>query len=374
MTTQINAVRPPLSRGNSLSTPALSPSASTDVSPILSQIVSPPLNPNESLDIDLPITADVALPECWGHRGASATYPENTKASFIEAIKAGADGLETAVDIHAALDDVLVLFHDPNLERTTNGKGKINNLPWDGVLEQVRTTKAPHQPIPLFREVLEILVNPENRHVKLNIDCKVDTEPVRLFTLMKAVIESFPGWTTLIAPRLILGIWHPRFIEPAATILPFLPRYAISMSIHEARSYFLPHCQGLSLHFPALASADGQRLLEQCRDSGKAVCVWTVNDEEEMKECVRWGVQSVITDKPDLWRKLRAEILADREKALAFSWKSVIRPWTKRRYWAFDHLNEARKETEYLESHAGKMSDVVVPDISLRVARPADVL
>lgn len=39
--------------------------------------------------------AQSQLPECWGHRGASASYPENTKASFIEACKQGADGIET---------------------------------------------------------------------------------------------------------------------------------------------------------------------------------------------------------------------------------------------------------------------------------------
>jgi glycerophosphoryl diester phosphodiesterase len=86
---------------------------------------------------------------------------ENTKASFIEACKAGADGIETGKskchedhedhlqphfnlhvhpayslsDIHIAKDNVLVLFHDPELGRTTTGSGKIHEQPWAGVLE-----------------------------------------------------------------------------------------------------------------------------------------------------------------------------------------------------------------------------------------------
>lgn len=56
-----------------------------------------------------------------GHRGASGYCPENTMASYKKAIELGADFLE--VDIHLSKDDVLVVHHDPTLDRTTNGKG-----------------------------------------------------------------------------------------------------------------------------------------------------------------------------------------------------------------------------------------------------------
>lgn len=361
---------------STLPTPVLSASTSTEVSPAYSELVSPPLPADELLDIDAGADDSVAskesVPECWGHRGASATFPENTRASFVEAIKAGADGIET--DIHITSDAQLVLFHDPELSRTTNGQGKIGDQPWYGVLEHVRTVKQPIQPIPMFKEVLDLLMTPGNMHVKLNMDCKVENEPERLFSLMKDIIESYPNWQTLLAPRIILGIWHPTFIAPAARILPFLPRYAISMSIPEARTYFFTHCQGLSIHFPALASADGQLLLQQCKEVGKRVCTWTVNDIEEMRECARWGVQSIISDKPALWQGLKKEILADRQKALRPTWASYIRPWMNQRYWMSHYGKLAREETEYLEKEAGKMKDVVVPDVSLKVAKPADVM
>lgn len=40
------------------------------------------------------------------------------------------------------------------------------------------------------------------------IDCKVENEPTKLFSLMKDVIEQYPNWETVLAPRIILGIWH----------------------------------------------------------------------------------------------------------------------------------------------------------------------
>lgn len=102
--------------------------ATDEDSPELPPIVSPGLD-----DGPFDLGAAPRLPECWGHRGASANFPENTLMSFIEACKAGADGIET--DIHMTADDELVMFHDPELHRTTDGEGRIHDQPWRGVLE-----------------------------------------------------------------------------------------------------------------------------------------------------------------------------------------------------------------------------------------------
>jgi hypothetical protein len=93
---------------------------------------------------------------------------------------------------------------------------------------------------------------------------------------------------------------QPKFIEPAQQHLPFLPRYAICMSIPTVREYFFTSCHGFSMYFPTLISAEGVEFRAECARRGKKVTVWTVNKEEEMKECLRWGVQAVITDNPDI--------------------------------------------------------------------------
>ena len=144
---------------------------------------------------------------------------------------------------------------------------------------------------------------------------------------MKAVIEQYPNWETVLAPRIILGIWHvchplsqtftiwttdlqPKFIAPASTILPFLPRYAITMSIPEARTYFFKHVHGFSVRYEYLASAEGDRFRKECAAAGKGLCCWTVNGREEMRNCARWGVKSVISDKPEVWREIKREVSA----------------------------------------------------------------
>ena len=61
------------------------------------------------------------------------------------------------------------MFHDPSLERTTNGTGLIRTQPWKGCIENIRTSKAPHQQLPTFQQVCDLLMRPENKHVKLNV-------------------------------------------------------------------------------------------------------------------------------------------------------------------------------------------------------------
>ena len=150
----------------------------------------------------------------------------------------------------------------------------------------------------------------------LQIDCKVENDPHRLFPMIRDELSKFENWQTLLAPRLILGIWHvsrplshhiqyltpaqPKFIKPAQTHLPFLPRYAICMSVPTVREYFFTQCDGFSMYFPTLLSAEGEAFRRECAARGKKITVWTVNKESEMKECLRWGVQAVITDKPDV--------------------------------------------------------------------------
>jgi len=140
----------------------------------------------------------------------------------------------------------------------------------------------------------------ENHHVRFNIDVKVQNDPERLFKRLNDVITSQPNWERVLAPRILLGLWHPKFIEPAKRYLPFCQRSFIGFSIHVARKYFWNHCDAFSVWFAALASAEGQkyvslrclseqsllwfRFREDCLSAGKYLLVWTVNDPAYMME------------------------------------------------------------------------------------------
>ena len=69
----------------------------------------------------------------------------------------------------------------------------------------VTATKLPAQRICTLIELLDLLMLPENRHVLLNVDVKLDNNPEILFKLMHEIIVTYEDWQTTLAPRLILG-------------------------------------------------------------------------------------------------------------------------------------------------------------------------
>ncbi|GAA6063176.1 hypothetical protein JCM10212_003111 [Sporobolomyces blumeae] len=302
-------------------------------------------------------------PQCWGHRGASAAFPENTLASFEAAIRDGAEGIES--DVHITADGEIVMFHDPLLDRTTNGTGKIQTQNYHNGLDQLRTNKSPHQKIPTLRETLDLLMRPENQKVYLNIDVKVDNEPVKLFTLIHELVIAHDDYETKLAPRLVLGLWHPKYVEPAREILPYLRLAHIGLSPAIARRYFWDACQFFSMNFSCLVTSDGAAFREECKRAGKDIGVWTVNERREMIEATKWGAKAILTDRTDDWLALKNEMLNDWDKvAKETSWKFG---WTSLRYTFFANYVASSWEAYILTKTAGQF---VAPPPSPKI-RPA---
>ncbi|KAI0797104.1 PLC-like phosphodiesterase [Abortiporus biennis] len=257
------------------------------------------------------------FPECWGHRGASAALPENTLASFESAIREGAEGIES--DVHVSVDDVVVMFHDPALDRTTNGKGLIREKNWHGEdgMEHLRTVKEPKQSIPTFSETVDLLMKPENHHVKFNVDVKAQNNPERLFTLMHNVISAHPNWQTELAPRILLGLWHPTFLPQAKKHLPYCRRSYIGADVPMARKYFWDSVDVFSMSFGSLTGYEGEKFRKDCKAGGKKIMVWTVNDPQFMVEAARWDVDVILTDVPKTWLNLRSALQVDYDKIVS---------------------------------------------------------
>lgn len=125
---------------------------------------------------------------------------------------------------------------------------------------------------------------------------------------MARIIALHDNWETELAPRLILGLWHPLFLKSAYKHLPLLKRFHIGFSPSIVRKFFWDHCDGFSICFPLLMGPEGQAFLEECKEAGKDICVWTVNDEAEMKVAISWGVKAVLTDRVSVLTKIKNEV------------------------------------------------------------------
>ncbi len=104
------------------------------------------------------------------HRAPHSAYPENSLAAMKEAIRLGVDIIET--DVRETKDSVLVCIHDKTIDRTTTGKGKVENMTYAELQNYylLHEGKPTLQKIPTLEEVLVLIKG----KIMLDIDYKAD--------------------------------------------------------------------------------------------------------------------------------------------------------------------------------------------------------
>jgi glycerophosphoryl diester phosphodiesterase len=246
-------------------------------------------------------------PLFFAHRGGSALAPENTMPAFENGLKLGADALET--DIHYTRDGEIVAFHDDTLERVTNGSGPISALTYD----ELRSLDAGYHftpdggvtypyrgqgvTIPKLAEVFERFPD-----VRVNIDIKLgDEESDRRFTHL--LLDN--GWEA----RTMVGSFNYADIARFRQLSE--GRVATSASSSEVKMFLLRvlfrATKGMQVHYDALQVPEvqsGIRVVSQtsirlAHQLGLDIHVWTVDDRASMERLLDWGVDGVMTDRPD---------------------------------------------------------------------------
>lgn len=131
-------------------------------------------------DLDLsPPARPVRQAKVYAHRGSSGLFPEHTRAGYLRALDEGADGIE--IDVHLTRDGEVVCFHDPEVDRTSDGTGAVAELTLDQMRRlDVHSWKTPHLPtdygradeqLMSLRDLLELLTD-AGRDVGLAIELK----------------------------------------------------------------------------------------------------------------------------------------------------------------------------------------------------------
>lgn len=101
------------------------------------------------------------------HRGDMYNYYENTMTAFENAVKIGADMIET--DVHLSKDNVLILMHDHTVDRTTDGKGSLADLTFEQI-QQLNAGDAMHpEKVPLFEDLMKLA---KENNITVNIEIK----------------------------------------------------------------------------------------------------------------------------------------------------------------------------------------------------------
>ena len=249
------------------------------------------------------------------HRGGAALAPENTLPPFEAAVERWkTDVLE--LDLQLSADGELVVFHDETVDRCTDGGGRVD----EHDLAALARLDAGHRftpdggrtfpfrgqgvRIPTFREVLRRW--PTSR---LNVELKVD-RPGAAEALAGLLREEGA------VERVCVGSELDGVGLRLAELLPegchFYPRELLVQAVMALKLGGEPPADerflvlDMPLHHQGVRLVDAA-FVEAARSFGRWVNVWTVDDEEDMRQLVRDGVGGIMTDRPDLLRRILAE-------------------------------------------------------------------
>ena len=222
-----------------------------------------------------------------GHRGARGLAPENTLAAFRAAADLGIDGVE--FDVQRTTDGELVVFHDDELDRTTNGHGPI----YEKMLAEVQALDAGSafdpafagERVPTLRETLDYL---QTTNLLLFVELKdpwrfpgMEAEVVTLIrelglverTQIRSFYHAALHLVHHIAPEIALSaLWWDRL--PGDYEVTFKPINA-----------FFPFCT--------------PEAIAQIHARGQEITAWTVNELDDARALVAAGIDGLTTDYPD---------------------------------------------------------------------------
>lgn len=231
------------------------------------------------------------MTKIFAHRGSKGTHPENTLASFKEAVRVGSDGIE--LDVHLTKDGQLVVIHDETVDRTTNGTGEIKNL----TLAEIKAIDAGSwfnetfagEKIPTLEEVLRLLKE-LGFDGQLNIELKTDIIQYEGLVEKCLVLQGTEDWPFTI----VYSSFNP---------------YTL-VELKQANS-----SQEIGLLFESKEWAnkgDAMLVKESYHPDLKLLDwtlewntkqlplrVWTVNKDKDINRCFELQIEAIFTDYPE---------------------------------------------------------------------------
>ncbi|MEU5344603.1 MULTISPECIES: glycerophosphodiester phosphodiesterase family protein [unclassified Streptomyces] len=215
-----------------------------------------------------------------GHRGIMGVEPENTLRSFIAAQQAGLDLIE--LDLHLSKDGALVVMHDADVDRTTDGSGPIA----EKTLAELRALDAGRgERVPVFEEVLDALTAPLQAEIKDVAAARALAEVMNRRDLVGRVeVLSFHDEAIAEIARLVPGV---------RTAL-VASRYGIDV-VERATAV---GATSLVLNIRRLTL----EVVEHARKADLRIIGWVVNTQDQLRLVRALELDGATTDYPEIKR------------------------------------------------------------------------
>ena len=214
-----------------------------------------------------------------GHRGAKAYEPENTLRSFKKALEIGVNAVE--LDVRKTKDNQLVVIHDADIKRTTDGRGLVSELKLEEIKEFF-TEKG--EKIPTLKEALDfldkkvrILIELKEAGIEEKVLAAVHEKELQKHVIAVSFIEEALRKVKELDKEVETGLIYVQHKNPIKAALDLNARYLLPL-------YRFTHTANV----------------KKAHENGLKVIVWTVNKPEEVAEYAKKGVDGIASDKPDI--------------------------------------------------------------------------
>ncbi|HYU40186.1 MAG TPA: glycerophosphodiester phosphodiesterase [Acidimicrobiia bacterium] len=230
-------------------------------------------------------------PRIIAHRGARRVAPENTIEAFVAAAQLGADGVE--LDVHRTADGALVVHHDAD----ARGVGVLAQR----ALSEIRTARPD---IPTLGEALDacagMLVNVEVKNLPGDADYDPDDGAAA------AVVELLTRRE--LRDDVLVSSFNLASADRVRALDDSIPTGFLTLvGMDPVEGVEVAHAHGHGASHPdvrSLTDTVAEDAVARAHELQMAVNVWTVNGEDEMRRLAAAGVDALITDVPDVARRV----------------------------------------------------------------------
>jgi len=240
------------------------------------------------MTVGIVLSVSAELPRVIAHRGGSFEQEENTLAGFKASYEKGARGFET--DIRLTADRRAVVLHDDTLDRTTDGKGRVDQLT-AAEIASVRTKKT-GQPLSFLEELLDFIQSKPDAFIHVELKSgRSDAEVAALCeTAMKAVADRNLTARTVFISFDVRALKKIKALDPkqqTCLILGEVNANAIRIAREIRAEYLSAHLGNLYRNF-----------VHEAHKAGLKVTTWTISSSADAQLAILMGTDYVTTDLP----------------------------------------------------------------------------
>ena len=243
-------------------------------------------------------------PLVMGHRGYQAQYPENTMASFLAAIEAGAQFVE--LDVTLTNDRQIVVMHDDTVDRTTDGSGRVSAYTLDA-LKQLDAGKWFHprfagERIPTLDDVLQQVA--PRAHINIEIKAHQLTDPGLIGVIEQEVMDLVAA--RKVKKRVLFSSFDQAVLKRIKRLDPAMEVALISEELPSDETVVQCFDLGVFSYHPHLATTD-RRLVAAFHQGDVYVFPWNIDDAGDIRHAFSLGVDGLIAKDPRLVRMCYGE-------------------------------------------------------------------